>query len=324
MANSYLNIVSFLLTTLFYYIALKPTININILSDPEQYKEYLKNHNLCLAIYLLLVIIIQFIVNVSVITNMCGGNVTENIGSAGLITIFPWLLIFGTVIVILLIYPGFKSAFSDVVGYYFVSFSANKLLTTLLIDKDIEKQLDNNANISDNEKQSIRNTADTIIKICGNTSILINQIVPSNFLEYWKILEPLMKEEYRGLTNKTLNPTTSTNLMEQMTPLEPSAPPLNYEETLKMSGGQSNNGSSSSLQQKLLELVVTRDNVGESMWYIYTGLLITSFVQLTIITKGCKSSPKTMEKNYQAYLDKQKAEKAKASKSTETVYKINS
>jgi hypothetical protein len=72
-----------------------------------------------------------------------------------------------------------------------------------------------------------------------------------------------------------------------------------------------------------LELVVTRDNVGESMWYIYTGLLITSFVQLTIITKGCKSSPKTMEKNYQAYLDKVKDETAKVSKSTETVYKMN-
>lgn len=321
MANSYLNIVSFLLTTLFYYVALKPTINISILSDPEQYKEYLKNHNLCLAIYLLLVIIIQFIVNVSVITNMCGGNITENIGSAGLITIFPWLLIFGTVIIILVVYPGFKSAFSDVVGYYFVSFSANKLLTTLLIDKDVEKQLDNNANISDNEKQSIRNAADTIIKICGNTSILINQIVPSNFLEYWKILEPLMKEEYRGLTNKSLNPTTSSDLIKQLTPVEPSAPLAPLPEAMNMSGGQSNG--SLSLQQKLLELVVTRDNVGESMWYIYTGLLITSFVQLTIITKGCKSSPKTMEKNYQVYLDKQKAETAKKEKSTGTVYKIN-
>jgi len=321
MADSYLNIVSFLLTTLFYYVALKPSINISILSDPQQYKEYLKSHNLCLAIYLLLVIIIQFIVNVSVISNMCGGNITENIGSAGLITIFPWLLIFGTVIIILVLYPGFKSAFSDVVGYYFVSFSANKLLTTLLIDKDVEKQLDNNANISDNEKKSIRNAADTIIKICGNTSILINQIVPSNFLEYWKILEPLMKEEYRGLTNQPLNPTTSSNLMEQIIPSAPPLPPPNYEEALKMSGGQSNG--TYSLQQKLLELVVTRDNVGESMWYIYTGLLITSFVQLTIITKGCKSSPKTMEKNYQAYLDKVKDETAKVSKSTETVYKMN-
>lgn len=324
MANSYLNIVSFLLTTLFYFVALKPSININILSDPQQYKEYLKNHNLFLAIYLLLVIITQFIVNASVITNMCGGNVTENIGSAGLITIFPWLIIFGSVIIILVLYPGFKSAFSDVVGYYFVSFSANKLLTTLLIDKDVEKQLDNNANISDNEKQSIRNAADTIIKICGNTSILINQIVPSNFLEYWKILEPLMKEEYKNLTNKTLNPTTTSNLMGQMTPLQPSDPLLpqpNYEEAMKMSGGQSNG--SSNLQQKLLELVVTRDNVGESMWYIYTGLLITSFVQLTIITKGCKSSPKTMDNNYQAYLDKMKTETAKIEKSTGTIYKMN-
>jgi hypothetical protein len=31
-----------------------------------------------------------------------------------------------------------------------------------------------------------------------------------------------------------------------------------------------------------------------------------------------------MEKNYQAYLDKVKDETAKASKSTDTVYKINS
>ena len=41
-------------------------------------------------------------------------------------------------------YPGFKSAFSDVIGYFYVSSSANKLLTDLLVNKDIEKVLKHN------------------------------------------------------------------------------------------------------------------------------------------------------------------------------------
>ena len=41
MADSYLNIVSFLLVTLFYYIALKPSLNIDTLADQEKYKKYL-------------------------------------------------------------------------------------------------------------------------------------------------------------------------------------------------------------------------------------------------------------------------------------------
>ena len=119
-AGSYLNIVSFLLTTVFYYVALKPRISIQQMSDPEQYKNYEKNHYLYLAIYLLLVMMVQFAVNASVITSTCGGKISQNLGSAGLITIVPWLLIFGAVIIILVIYPGFKSAFSDVIGYFYV------------------------------------------------------------------------------------------------------------------------------------------------------------------------------------------------------------
>jgi len=47
-------------------------------------------------------------------------------------------------------------------------------------------------------KEQVEEAADTIVKICGNTSVLINQIVPSNFNEYWRILTPLMKEKYQN------------------------------------------------------------------------------------------------------------------------------
>lgn len=283
MANSYLNIVTFLLTTLFYYIALKPTLNIDTLSNQELFKKYSSSNYLYLAIYLLLVIVIQFIVNTSIISSTCGGSISENIGPSGVITFIPWLLIFGVVICILLIYPGFKSAFSDVVGYFYVSSSASKILTTLLVDQNIQKQIDSDNTTTPEQKKAIQTAADTIIKICGNKSILINQIVPSNFMNYWQILTPLMKKQYQ-------QPGPETD----------------------------------DIKNKLFELVVTRDNVGEAMWFIYTGLLLTSIVQLKIATKGCSSNPATMQQNYQKYLEEQEANDKQQQQATSTVYTTNS
>ena len=139
MASSSLNIVIFLLTTVFYYMALKPSLTYDKLKNG--YKEYVSNNYMYLAIYLLLVMVLQFIANASIISNNCGGSISENMGAAGVFTFIPWTLIFGVIILVLTIYPGFKSAFSDVIGYYYVSSSANKLLTDLLINRDIEKIL---------------------------------------------------------------------------------------------------------------------------------------------------------------------------------------
>jgi len=282
-SNSYLNIIAFLLTTMLYYLVIKKTITFDILTDPEKYQKYVTSSYTSLGIYVLLIIVTQYIVNVSMITSACGGSVTENLGAATLLTFLPWSLIFGILIVVLIMYPGFKTAFSDVVGYFYVSSSANKVLTELLIDKDIQEQMSKDATSTPEQKQAMQEVADTIIKICGNTSILINQIVPSNFIDYWSILKPLMKEKYQ-----TDNPSTSEK------------------------------------QQELFDLVVTRDNVGEAMWFIYTGLLVVSIVQLKIATRGCISSPETMEKNYQKYLENQEKKEKEEKQATSTVYTVSS
>ena len=56
MANSYLNIITFLLTTLFYYLAIKPSFTYDISVDPQKNKQYISSSYMYLAIYLLLVI----------------------------------------------------------------------------------------------------------------------------------------------------------------------------------------------------------------------------------------------------------------------------
>jgi hypothetical protein len=65
------------------------------------------------------------------------------------------------------------------------------------------------------------------------------------------------------------------------------------------------------LKEELFDLVVTRDYIGELMWYIYTGVLLTFLVGLKIATRGCNSSPETMAKNLQTYKESQAKEKTK-------------
>jgi hypothetical protein len=281
MANNYLNIVTFLLTTLVYYLALKPSLKYDDITNSDNYTDYINNSKLYLAVYFLAILMIQFIVNSYVITQTCGGNITQNMSASGTFTFIPWTLIFGAVIVVLIVYPGFKSAFSDVIGYFYVSGSANKLLTELLVNKDIQQNIDADSSTTPQQKAAMQQAADMIIKICGNTSILINQIVPSNFVEYWSILRPLMKSQYQTDT-----------------------PEANEK------------------RDQLFELVVTRDNVGEAMWYIYTGLLITSIVQLKIATRGCVVNPAQMAKNYQNYVTEQEAVDKKQQQATSTVYTL--
>ena len=293
MASSYLNIVTFLLTTAFYYMALKPELKYDTISNPENYKSYVSNNYMYLAVYLLLVMVIQFVVNASIISTTCGGSISENMGAAGIFTFIPFTFIFGVVIIVLVMFPAFKSAFSDVIGYYYVSTSANNVLTKLMVNQDVNKVMNPgpgatgpvtasstaSPTVGGGDKEDMQAAADLILKICGNTSILINQMVPSNFLSYWKLLEPLKKDEYKGAKGDEL-------------------------------------------RNQLFDLVVMRDNIGEALWYIYTGLLLTSIVQLKITSRGCASNPKTMEANYKKFQDQQAAIQQQAATASSTTYTI--
>jgi hypothetical protein len=111
-------------------------------------------------------------------------------------TFIPWFLIFGLVIVVLIMFPGFKSPFSNVIGYFAVSGNANNILSELLENTEINNIIDQDTNIDEKRKKGLQTAAEAILKLCGNMSIYINQIVPSNFQEKWVELTPLFKEKY--------------------------------------------------------------------------------------------------------------------------------
>ena len=202
---SLLSLIIFTIITIIYFAFPsigKPQLTLNDLENNETMMDFYNKNMYSLAIYIGIVVVSQFFLNTSFLISKCGGSINKNIGAAALFTFIPWLLIFAVMVAVLLIFPGFKTAFSDVIGYFVVSSSANQILSSILRGTDLNEMIDKTNDV--NEKNELTKAADAILKICGNKSILINQMNPDNFLNIWNILKPLMNTgAYENIEIKT-------------------------------------------------------------------------------------------------------------------------
>jgi len=276
------NVFIFVLVTIVYYVFAKPSFSLADTESESSITAVLSNQKWMSMIYFLVIITIQVIINAMAIINRCGDGSASNIFSAFKMTIIPWFFIFGIMMTFVMAFPGVKTAFSDVIGYLSVSYSANKVVSELLVDSEIEQQM-NDDGMDESAKTSMRQSAQAIVSILGNMSILINQIVPANFMSFWKTLVPLMKPKYKD------------NLDSQET---------------------------QALKQKFLSLSVIRDNVGEACWYIYTGIFVIFLVQSYIIEYKCDVDPRIMNERYDEYKAKEKEEEEKKAQENSVKYKM--
>ena len=268
---TYLALIIFIVITYIYYSI--PAIGkIHFTLDAlknNTLQETIKKNYSRLGIYILAIIVSQFAVNSLYLINKCGGGAGQNIGTAAILTFFPWIFIFGIMCVFLIMYPYFKNAFSDVIGYFAIAGKANKILTSILIDVDAEDSI-NNTNTSDQDKMTMKKAADALLKLCGNKSVIINKMTPFNFIDIWNMLIPLMREK-------------------------------------------GNIPDIGNIQKELYDLVITKDNIGESIWYIYTAILIVSIISYNMSTKSCKKSLDQIKADHDKYLeDEKKIEEQKA------------
>jgi len=185
----------FIIITILYFAVPsigKPQLTLaDLETDASKAVFYTKNMK-SLAFYLGVVVVSQLFLNIGYLMSKCGGSLDKNIGAAALFTFIPWILIFGVLLAVLIIFPGFKSAFSDVIGYYVVSGGANDIFSSILIGTDLNEMINKSEN--EQRKKELTQAAEAIVKICGNKSILINQMNPDNFLQIWNTLKPLMIE----------------------------------------------------------------------------------------------------------------------------------
>ena len=190
---SFQSLLFFIITTIIYFVFPSignPQLTLDDLSNDDNKIKFYNKHMISLAFYLGAVVAIQLFLNIGYLMTKCGGSLDKNIAAAAIFTFIPWVLIFGIMLLVLMMFPGFKSAFADVIGYYVVAGGANDIFGSILIGTDLNDMIEKSENIE--KKRELTQAAEAIVKICGNKSILINQINTDNFLEIWNILKPLM------------------------------------------------------------------------------------------------------------------------------------
>ena len=186
-----------------------------------------------------------------------------------LATLFPWTLIFGLVTVMLLMFPGWKSPFSNTFGYMFASIGGMNGITSQLFKS---KEMENFSTATErNIPARERLAAEAISHIYQNPSLLIDEVTPQNFSQFWT-----------SMTQGGI---------------------IHSEEDWK--SGQVDDGPCQSLEdckKKLFSLIVLKDVVAEGLWYWLAGNLTISVTQNYILNSGCQTSAETMKKRHDQYL----------------------
>lgn len=136
--------------------------------------------------YFLLIATSQFLLNLQLTAGMCKG--VYQYTTAVYVTLIPWVLIFGILSLLLTVFPGWLSPFSNTLGY---------LMTTMLDIKKLIRDVFKEPGTDDNSKAK-----ETLQYIYGNQSLLINEITISNF----EIFKDTMKELIRPDAMLNSNP----------------------------------------------------------------------------------------------------------------------
>lgn len=136
---------------------------------------------LYILIYIILVTIIQYFVNLNISNKICD---EVQWGSVLSITLLPWVFVFLFLIIFLINFPGWLTPFSNTFGYGIVSMMGIQKLFTEIFKSPSQEN---------SGKDNILN--ENLAKIYSDKSLLINEISnhPEEFIDFWNNMTPLMK-----------------------------------------------------------------------------------------------------------------------------------
>lgn len=165
----------FIISSVYFILKYKTT-------DPTQSKIYG-------GIYILLLIVGEFIINLNLTNSMCG---TNQYGTAVFITLFPWLFIFGILYVVLSMFPGWLSPFSNTFGYAIAKLFGLTNFFNDILKKKLDLGKDSDA------------AGEALEHIYSDKSLLINEITQSNIGRFWSNMKSIFKPESYTDANKEI------------------------------------------------------------------------------------------------------------------------
>ena len=173
-ANPTASIIFFLLLTLAYSI----------------FKFYTKSPSMIKIwtfIYFLVLIIVQFFINLSLTNEICG---FTQYSIAFKTTLIPWFFIFGSLNILLMAFPSWLAPFSNTIGYFFTYITGvNSFFKSILKDR---------ATLNLGPKHADMLTA--INNVYDDKSLIINSMTLANLPSWWENMKKggLLKS---GVTN---------------------------------------------------------------------------------------------------------------------------
>jgi hypothetical protein len=234
--------------------------------------------------YILFVITGQYFINLNLSNAMCG---VSQWRSTFMITLIPWLLIFGVLHLCLILFPGWMSPFSNTFGY---------LVAKLMGLPELMKEI-----IVPGATGEIQRA---ILSVTADDSLLINQFSPEAQID-----QPNLKDgkpipgQAPLIKTRPIFDTAWKNLQEAGVIRKVYTKGAKEEETKR---------------NELYKFVDMKYTVSEYVWNMLTGFLVTSVSYNYILNTGCAKSALEMKKrrdNYEAAQKKKRddaaAEKAK-------------
>ena len=233
-----------------------------------------ERESILFIIYFILVLASQFVLNIYLAKQMCSS--PSNVGTAFIATFIPWMFIFGLLNLLLNVFPGWLSAFSNTIGYAIASVAG---VASLFTD-----QLLNMGNPPSKDALKV------IQNITSDPSTIFNTLNDDNVVKFWN------KSIEVRLFNGSLKPVVDPN-----------------------------SANVSPLFTQLKNFIRLKNIVSYFIWYLLTGVLITSISYNYMLSVPCVQTPKQARQSAAQFLANQSSAKtaSDAAKSNAPVYKTD-
>ena len=252
---------------LFFLIVTTVLLIIKIVILPSDNIEDFKNNNpimkIVFIVYILLLFSGNYLINTSVTAELCGG--TPQWGTTFIITFLPWILIFGIINIILIVFPGWLVPFSNTFGYFAVGIFGLKDLFNNSIIKPKNEFGNVKSDMIDTDNKTV---AKALQQIYGNESLLINEIPREGDNDADKV--DSFNDFFTTMQNLGIfNPQSKETDIAKV---------------------------------QLYKLLQIKDYVAEYIWYILAGILVSSITYNYIVNVGCNFSSAQMSESYNKFV----------------------
>jgi len=270
--------------------------------------EKAKDGSLLTIIYVIIVIIGSYFINTSVSKALCNSQ-SIRWNSILMATLLPWTIIFFSLFVILKVFPGWITPFSNTVGYLVISIlgvetTLTKILNTTADDHDVDlkKAL---ANISHNKSNFI-NQIDIDVT---DFKSFIQKLIDSNIIVLKKDEEPsnlrvpantpvsTQRSVESYVSGEGLEESERGTISSARTSTRAGAVAVAGTGAVAVAGAEKSTNENNPDIQDLYRLLVIKNTIGKITWYILAGVLVSSISDNYIINMSCEKSLEEIQKD---------------------------